>query len=730
MRPTQPTRKRLLAGLAVFLFMLAVVACAAALLLAGEPTGGAFADRLVKLIPVVLVASGTACWVLFRLDALYVQATLRMAEQLAAALAHSDLRVGRYQAPELEQLAKTANQLLAQREADRDDVAERFRATQASLEEERSRLSALMADLSQSVVVCNLDGRVLLYNQRAKQELSTGPNGEKTELLGLGRSIYAVLDRAVIGYAIARLQQASAAAGSRHAGRVVGSTDFVTGTATGRLLRAHMSPVLSDAGRRHSEGEATSITGFVLVLDDVTTTSERHTRRDAVIQSLIEGCRGPLGSVRAAAEMLCDFPDMLSEQKDRFMHVIREEATALSSQFEKAARAFSSDLRERWVLEEISGAEILLATAGGMQEKRGGGRPPLAVKTEHVEKGLWLRVDSFALLQALRYLALRLQDEYRIPEVRLSLTRSGHLAQLDLSWPGTFMNNETAMSWLQDPMNVPGKSASLSVTDVIERCNGDIWFQRERVSHRAFFRTVLPLTAAPGNLPMPMIAATAGERPEFYDFDLFDWSAGSHELDDLPLSELAYTVFDTETTGLQPSQGDEIIQIGATRVVNSRLLRHECFDQLVKPQVRLSPGSIAVHGLTRELLAGQPSIDAVLPRFHAFCADTVLVGHNAAFDLRFMQLQEKRTGVRFEQPVLDTLLLSSVLHPNQATHQLEAIAERMGVPVMGRHTALGDALVTAEIFLKMLPLLAEMGVKTLRQAREASQRSYLARVRY
>ncbi|TLD44906.1 MAG: DNA polymerase III PolC-type [Accumulibacter sp.] len=730
MRPTQPTRKRLLAGLAVFLFMLAVVACAVALLLAGEPTGGTFADTVVKLIPVVLVASGTACWVLFRLDALYVQATLRMAEQLAAALAHSDLRVGRYQAPELEQLAKTANQLLAQREADRDDVAERFRATQASLEEERSRLSALMADLSQSVVVCNLDGRVLLYNQRAKQELSTGPKGEKTELLGLGRSIYAVLDRAVIGYAIARLQQASAAAGSRHAGRVVGSTDFVTGTATGRLLRAHMSPVLSDAGRRHSEGEATSITGFVLVLDDVTTTSERHTRRDAVIQSLIEGCRGPLGSVRAAAEMLCDFPDMLSEEKDRFMRVIRDEATALSSQFEKAARAFSSDLRERWVLEEISGAEILLATAGGIQEKRGGGRPPLAVKTEHVEKGLWLRVDSFALLQALRYLALRLQDEYRIPEVRLSLTRSGHLAQLDLSWPGTFMNNETAMSWLQDPMNVPGKSASLSVTDVIERCNGDIWFQRERVSHRAFFRTVLPLTAAPGNLPMPMIAATAGERPEFYDFDLFDWSAGSHELDDLPLSELAYTVFDTETTGLQPSQGDEIIQIGATRVVNSRLLRHECFDQLVKPQVRLSPGSIAVHGLTRELLAGQPSIDAVLPRFHAFCADTVLVGHNAAFDLRFMQLQEKRTGVHFEQPVLDTLLLSSVLHPNQATHQLEAIAERMGVPVMGRHTALGDALVTAEIFLKMLPLLAEMGVKTLRQAREASQRSYLARVRY
>jgi DNA polymerase-3 subunit epsilon len=730
----QPMRKRLLAGLAVFLFMLAVVASVAALLLAGEPDGGAgggaLADRLVKLIPVLLIASGTACWVLVRIDALYIQAPLRMAEQLAATLPHTGLRVGRYEAPELEQLAQTANQLLAQREAEHDDVAERVRATQASLEEERSRLSALMADLSQSVVVCNLDGRVLLYNQRAKQELATGPNGEKTESLGLGRSIYGVFDRAVIGYAIARLQQARSEAGSGQARRVVGSTHFVTGTATGRLLRAHMSPVLGDPGRHPAECEALQMTGFVLVLDDVTTTNERHTRRDAVIQSLIEGCRGPLGSVRAAAEMVCDFPDMLSEQKDRFMRAIRDEATALSTQFEQAARAFSNDLRERWVLEEISGAEILLATAGGIQEERGGERPPLAVKTEHVEKGLWLRVDSFALLQALRYLALRLQDEYQIREVRLSLTRSGHLAQLDLSWPGTFMNNETAMSWLQDPMKVPGKAASLSVSDVIERCNGDIWFQRERVSHRAFFRSVLPMAVAPGNLPMPMIAATAGERPEFYDFDLFGWSASSHELDDRPLSELAYTVFDTETTGLHPSQGDEIIQIGATRIVNRRLLRYECFDQLVKPQVRLSPGSIEVHGLTRELLAGQPSIDAVLPRFHAFCADTVLVGHNAAFDMRFLQLQEKRTGVRFEQPVLDTLLLSSILHPNQATHQLEAIAERFGVPVLGRHTALGDAIVTAEIFLKMLPLLAEMGVKTLRQAREASQRSYQARIRY
>jgi DNA polymerase-3 subunit epsilon len=125
-----------------------------------------------------------------------------------------------------------------------------------------------------------------------------------------------------------------------------------------------------------------------------------------------------------------------------------------------------------------------------------------------------------------------------------------------------------------------------------------------------------------------------------------------------------------------------------------------------------------------------PTIDAVLPAFAAYARDTVLVAHNAAFDLRFLELKRERCGVAFDQPVLDTLLLSAVVHPAQESHRLEAIAERLGVPVLGRHTALGDAMVTAEVFLKLIPLLAERGIHTLGQALEASQQSYLARLKY
>jgi DNA polymerase-3 subunit epsilon len=150
----------------------------------------------------------------------------------------------------------------------------------------------------------------------------------------------------------------------------------------------------------------------------------------------------------------------------------------------------------------------------------------------------------------------------------------------------------------------------------------------------------------------------------------------------------------------------------------------------VNPQRSIPEPSIAIHGIRPEMLVGQPTIADVLPAFHAFARDTVLVAHNAAFDMRFLQLKEAPTGIRFDQPVLDTLLLSALLHPNQESHALEAIALRLGVDATGRHAALRDAMVTAEVFLKLVPLLADKGIHTLGQAREAARKTYYARLKY
>jgi DNA polymerase-3 subunit epsilon len=130
------------------------------------------------------------------------------------------------------------------------------------------------------------------------------------------------------------------------------------------------------------------------------------------------------------------------------------------------------------------------------------------------------------------------------------------------------------------------------------------------------------------------------------------------------------------------------------------------------------------------MLQGKPKIHEVLPMFHEFAKDTILVAHNAAFDMRFLQLKEEQTGVRFVNPVLDTLLLSDLVHPSHEDHNLEAIAKRLGVRILARHTAMGDAMATAEMYLRFLPLLAQQQIITLKEALAASQKTFYARQKF
>jgi DNA polymerase III subunit epsilon len=376
----------------------------------------------------------------------------------------------------------------------------------------------------------------------------------------------------------------------------------------------------------------------------------------------------------------------------------------------------------RWPLEDILGIDVIAAAQRRIEETL-----ELPIKTEELDDALWVKADSFSLVFALLFLASRLQDHYAPRELRFRLSSAGKLAYLDLIWAGPAMSSETFYTWEMESMQVGGETTPLSLRDVIDRHDGEIWYQREKAAHRAFFRFVLPV-ATPEEVAVEE-RAHGGDRPEYYDFDLFNYADESTDLD-RKLSDLTYTVFDTETTGLEPSKGDEIIQIGAVRIVNNRLLRQEIFDQLVDPERPLRPESIPIHGISEDMVRGQPNIDLVLPAFHEFCEDTVLIAHNAAFDMRFLQLKEERTGVRFAQPVLDTLLLSAVAHPNQESHKLDVILERLGIQIETRHNALDDALATGEAFLKLVPLLEEKGIVTIRQALEASAKTYFARVKY
>lgn len=211
------------------------------------------------------------------------------------------------------------------------------------------------------------------------------------------------------------------------------------------------------------------------------------------------------------------------------------------------------------------------------------------------------------------------------------------------------------------------------------------------------------------------------ERPEFYDFDLYERRLPSR-LSDAELATLDYVVFDTETTGLEPSSGDEIIQIAAVRIVNGRLLQGEYFDQLVNPGRDIPAGSTTIHGISNEQVQDKPGIEEVLPGFARFVGHSILVAHNAAFDMRFLELKSDVCGVRFDNPVLDTVLLSAWLHDHSQHHTLDDLAQRYGIIIESRHSALGDSMATAQVFLRLLKQLASRDVLTLSEAITVSER--------
>jgi len=653
---------------------------------------------------VALTSTAAARWFVNE----YVHPALALAEQIdVVRSANGALPIATEGGRELACVAAAAGRLASAYRELRAELDTRVADAARRLEEERNRLAALMAELSSGVVVCSADGRILLYNEQARRLFASAGAAPP---LGLGRSIFAFIDREHLVHALEKLRF------SLRPGAAPPVSHFVVTAGGGRLLRIRAAPVF--------EGE--QVAGTVLTFDDVTAVHEGEVARRLLLEAIARGARARVAALRAAAENLSAFPDMEPERRGQFIGIVATEAGRLSEELERALRAYADALKAAITLEDMAAADLLALAARRLASSLG-----LGVEVGPVEEGLWLRVDSYALTGAFLFLAAKLAGEHAVRRLSLQARSRGGLAEIDLGWHGAIVPSDAVPLWEHEPMGAGLEQGPLTLRDVLERHAAEVWLHVDAPdTARAYaFRFVLPRSDA---VPPPALprASRAGSRPEYYDFDLFRSGDPPRELQGQPLAQLSYTVFDTETTGLQPSAGDEIVSIGAARIVNGRLLRGEVFEQLVNPRRPLDPASVRVHGIDASMLVDHPPIEPVLRAFHRFCEDTVLVAHNAAFDMRFIELKEAAAGVRFTAPVLDTLILSVLAQPNQDDHRLEAIAERLGVAVVGRHTALGDALLTGEVFLRLLPLLAERGIHTLGEALAASRETYYARLQY
>jgi DNA polymerase-3 subunit epsilon len=617
------------------------------------------------------VIAGLIAWVWYLFD----MNVARPIDILAGALrarAHSDVTgafdaaIARYLG-DLAPAATAAAQSLAET---RNALAEAVARETTRLTDEKARLEALLSDVPVGVLLCSGDHALAFYNGQAVDLIGAGSGAP-----GLDRTLFDYLREGPIRLAHDRL----IATGDPDA-----ASDLLCTTVSGaRVMAGRMRLMASEGG---------AIPGYVLTLRDVTADMARDARREALLAEVFDRVRRPAANLSTLLEVMPE-GDAAPGRLDR---ALRQEVTHLAKVVTELSRRHDESRDDGWPMAMTRDSDLLEGVKARVEAE---GFPVTTATAD-----LLLRCNGFEIIALLSGLAAELGREGLARAFHVAVQEDGTGGMIRLDWQGAALPMGQLGLWLDRPLetglpDVPRKS-------VLAMHATETWPEARPGGGQGL---CLPIPQARRVVRRPKPIA----RAVVYDFDLLS-KARNAKVQDARLEDLTYVVFDTETTGLLPGQGDEIVQIAAVRIVNGRRVEGEVFDTLVNPRRPIPLSSTEVHGITEAMVQDAPMIEDVAARFHKFAEGAVLIAHNAPFDMEFLRRVEPKLGLRFDNPVLDTVLLSAVIYGQHEVHSLDALTHRLGItiPEEARHTAIGDTVATADAFLKLMPMLAGRGLAT------------------
>jgi DNA polymerase-3 subunit epsilon len=549
--------------------------------------------------------------------------------------------------------------------------------------------------MAEGVVVANEMGEAILMNPRARLALGSGPAS------GIGSPLSRTLPADRLAFHLKRLRK------DWDEGQET-VEDVVFPLPEGALLKGFVSVVPGPEGQR---------AGFLLVFRDISAKAEQTGKTEEALREMPELLRGPLATAGSLVEALERHPDMPEAKQGAFLAAVREEIGRVADRLQVVEQAAAAAESSRWPGVPADPRELLEEAVASV--------PGVFARVELPDDGVApVLVEPFSwvasLACVLRWMAeqstgwapvgalLRAEAEAVVTAFRVD-----HDLDVD---PARLEALEVA----------PLGEVALPLGEAVRRNRGELWTR----SSDGAFEVCLGLMRASVSPARTTQEGIADQQPEFYDFDLFlpRPSFEAEEMLNATLETLEYVVFDSETTGLHPSKGDRVVSLSAIRVRRGKIQSADTFHTLVNPGRPIPPESTGFHGIGDGEVKDAPAMGGVLRRFYEYAGNSVLVAHNAAFDKKFLDLAASQEGLPLlENPILDTLFLSYGIHKDFEGHNLEAIAARLGIEVEGRHTSLGDANTTAEIFLRLISLLAARGVETLGQAKAFCDRMLLLR---
>jgi DNA polymerase III subunit epsilon len=596
---------------------------------------------------------------------------------------------------ELEDLALEFNHMAENLGKAYDELEGRVREATRTVQEERNRLATVLRTMVDGVVVANEAEETILMNPRARIILDLGYTS------GIGRPLSRIFPGDRLGFHLKRVRQRW---GQGHEA----VEDVLFPLQDGKLLKGSLSVVPGPAG----EG-----CGFLLVFRDLSSSGDKSNTFEETMREMPRLLRGPLAASRSLVETLQRHREMPAEKQTAFLAAVTEEINHLSERVTAIDDAANAAHSSRWPAIPSDPRDLLKESLLLV--------PGIPVEIEDDETPIpSVLVEPFSWVASLGCVLqwIRQMSEGQ-PSISANLRVEDGTVVTTFRVRGPFKSDPAE---LESQEVCPAGEQSLPLGEAVRKNRGELWTRSSGESMEVRLALLQAGAASAGSHTDGLLEG----EPEFYDFDLFLPRPVVERADQLQadLSDLEYVVFDTETTGMRLSQGDKVISISGVRIRRGRIQNAETFHSLVNPGRSIPPESIQFHHIEDQMVADAPSISQVYPQFAEFVGDSILVAHNAAFDKKCLEMAAAEAGVPLiDNPILDTLFLSYGIHAGTEGHSLDAIAERMGITIEGRHTSMGDARATAHVFLGLISLLPGRGVRTLAQAKAFCDRYLLLR---